>query len=196
MKKYFAFALITLFAVSVFPVYAVEGKNEDTRAQKKEDMLLRKQERVETRCTISENKIKGIVSTYESNKTSWEKLISNTEEVLNKMEAKLKAAGADTTKLVGYIAELKTLMQKSAAAKDAVIAKLREGQNLACGEANGEYKSRLQEARQLRTTLVADRKAARQYFINTVKPEIKRLRDTVNGKKVVETKETTEETEN
>jgi hypothetical protein len=84
--------------------------------------------------------------------------VEKTLETLRSISDKLKARGIDTTALDGQITVLIEKYTKVQADKQAFISKLEESKQFTCGASQGQFKSKVSEARALQVIVVTGTK--------------------------------------
>jgi len=135
-------------------------------------------ERVKTTaCTAVENRIKGQIERFDNNKGFHQQQFENLRNRVSKIVDRLKAKGFDTSDLTTDLATLDTKIAKFKTDYTTFIDKLRESQDLPCGESQGAFKDKIQESRDALKIVRADVKDIVDYYRNTIKPDLQKLRD-------------------
>lgn len=129
------------------------------------------------RCEAVTSRISERVSRYDEGKVRRVNAYNNMVDRLTKLSANLKTKGFTTTTLDSDITTLKGKIAKFEADYASFIAKLKETQGFACGKSDGEFRDKLRESKELLPILRSDAQDIRQYFVNTIKVDIKAIRD-------------------
>ncbi len=104
--------------------------------------------------------------------------LDKTIDLLRAISEKLKARNIDTTTLDGQIATLLEKKSKLTVDTQAFVAKLQESRGFTCGASQGQFKTKIAEAKKLQQTVVADVKDIHD-FTKTIRDGIKVIRTTV-----------------
>ena len=157
-------ALATLL-VSVTPAFAQSPSSTP-----------RNERRLERRCFVAQNLIEQRVETYRKNRDNHITRYNRMKDRLTALVNRLTENGHDTTKVKADLLVLEGKIQKFAADSAAFHKKLEEANDYNCGDAEGAFKSRIEEARDLLKIVRADAADIRDYFKNTIKPDFQALR--------------------
>jgi hypothetical protein len=176
-----------IFALAVFLVLAMAGSAALARAESNatdtnnSDKLTKWEEKKaqisEQRCKNIETRIETRINRYDNNQNRDVTVYANLKSRLDKLVERLKLRSLDTSKLE---TDLKTLDEKIAKAQtdyETFINGLKETQNLACGESQGQFSGKLGEARKVILTVRQDRIDIRNFLRNTIRPDIQALRE-------------------
>ncbi len=136
-----------------------------------------KLETPEERCARITKKIENKTTGFDENKDRHYNAYKNLDDRLTKLSAKLKAKGYDVTELDADRVVLDEKISKFLTDYTAYMAKLGETKDYACGHSDGEFKGKLAEARALLKTVREDSQDIKNYFLNTIRPDIKKIRD-------------------
>lgn len=128
------------------------------------------------RCAKIQEKIAAKSVGFDENKDRHYNAYKNLRDRMEKLVARLEAKGYDVADLKDDLSVLDTKIQKFADDYVAYQAKLGETKDYACGHSNGEFKTKLQEARAFLRTVREDSKDIKSYYLNTIKPELKEIR--------------------
>src|SRR3989344_5199588 len=157
-------ALATLF-VAVTPTFAQSPSSNP-----------RSEWQIEKRCFVAQNRIEQRVETYRKNRDNHITRYNKMKDRLTTLVNKLTGKGYDTAKLKADLVVLDGKIQKFAADSAAFHKKLEEANDYNCGDSEGAFKSRVEEARDLLKIVRADAKDIWDYFKNTIKPDFQALR--------------------
>ncbi len=152
--------------------------NKETREEWKE----KREENQDQRCDLAEGRISNKISKFDENKENHIERYKHIKEAVSNLVSRLKEKGLDTGNLEKYLTELDSKINDMASDYQAFISKLKETQSFACGESNGDFASKLNEAKAARLTVWQDAVEIRKYIIETIRPEMKRLRDELQTK--------------
>lgn len=130
----------------------------------------------EAKCAKIQEKIAAKTAGFDENKDRHYNAYKNLKDRMEKFVAKLEAKGYDVTDFKAEVVVLDGKIQKFATDYAAYQAKLGETKDYACGHSNGEFKAKLQEARTLLKMVREDSKDIKNYYLNTIKPELKEIR--------------------
>jgi hypothetical protein len=135
-----------------------------------------KEKFTEERCARITARVQNRTSHYDQKETAHAKVYTNLVNRLNKFLTRFKTAGLDTAKLEGFLAELKTKIDKFKSDYAAYIAKLKESKSLTCGYAEGEFRAIMVDAKALLKTVHTDAAEIRTYVRTVIFPELKVLK--------------------
>lgn len=131
---------------------------------------------VENRCEIVTNRVQNMITKFDTNKQRHIERHTKVVERVKEVVTKLKAKGYDTSKLETDLVSLETKVREFATLYSDFIAKLKESQTLACGNSEGAFKAKLDEARQ---SLKASREKAKEitnFIKDTIIPDLRDLK--------------------
>ncbi len=134
-------------------------------------------ETVEQRCARITKNIEKKTTGFDENKDRHYNAYKNLDDRLTKLSAKLKAKGYDVTELDADLVVLDGKIKTFATDYAAYLAKLGETKEYACGHSDGDFKAKLAEARALLKKVREDSQDIKNYFLNTIRPDIKKIRD-------------------
>lgn len=125
------------------------------------------------RCQKANDLLRGFIQRYKQNKErpSEQEMISRLEKVV----ARSKQAGKDTTALEADLKVLKEKVAKLRADIDALIALVPEGKNM-CSMTKDQVKELLSKLREQMGVVHADAADIRSYYQETIKPELNALK--------------------
>lgn len=146
-------------------------------AEKRLEFKESKEKMNEERCKNIETRIATRINRYENNRQMFQNVYGNMQTRLERLLAKLKAAGADTTQLEKDLVTLKTKIDKLETDQATFISTLKETQDFACGKSEGEFKAKFNEARKIPDVIRADRQDIRNFFQTTIKADLKTIRE-------------------
>ena len=166
------FLIVPVFA----RVDAVAQNINEERQQLREEIR-------ENRCEIISNRIDARIQLFEQNREFHENIYDALVEKTQRLVNWVKEKDLDTSKLE---ADLKVLNDKITDAWEdysLFISLLRESKDFTCGESQGQFKEKLQEALDQLKVFKEDLQDIRNYYKNTIKEDMKDLRDQYNQSK-------------
>lgn len=174
----------------------VETKKE-AMAQKRLELQDRKEKMVEEKCKNIEAKIETRIGRYENNGQMLQKVYGNMKTRLERLTARLKSTGVDTTQLEKDLATLYGQIDKLQADQATFMTTLKESQSFVCGKSEGEFKGKLEQARKVPETIKQDREDIKKFFQTTIKADLQAVKAQLEKQaaqqvKTRETKETTD----
>lgn len=175
MKKKIAVVMLTLMLSPLAFANAMEGGSNS--ASSKAEWKEKRKEAVEEKCKNMESRIEAQMNKYENGNISVEDVHKNLKERIQNMVTRLENNGIDAGKLKEDLAELEQKIAQTAANYDTFIAGLEATKTYACGESQGQFRTKLQEAKKLMVSVRESRKETRSYIVNTIIPDIKALRE-------------------
>jgi hypothetical protein len=135
-----------------------------------------KLETAEEKCARITQNIENRTKGFDENKDRHYEAYKNLKDRMEKFVAKLTEKGYDVTELKADLVVLNSKIQKFADDYAAYQAKLGETKDYACGHSDGDFKAKLQEARVILKTVREDSKDIKNYYLNTIKPDLKAIR--------------------
>lgn len=147
--------------------------------QKRLELQDKKEKMAQDRCKNIESKIATRVNRYENNGQMLQKVYGNMKTRLERLATRLKAAGADTTKLEADLATLYGKIDKLYVNQTAFMTTLKESQTFVCGKTEGEFKTKLEEARKVPEIIKQDRTDIKTFFQTTIKADLEAIRATL-----------------
>lgn len=138
---------------------------------------VRKYELVTQRCERITTNIQSRIDRFNSIADQRVATYEKVKERVKGIEEQLAAAGYDTSELQNALVELDALIVEHWNQRKAIIATLQESQEYACGESEGEFKSRVQASRDQVAALRESGMAIRDFFRDTIRPIIQELRE-------------------
>lgn len=169
------------------------NRGEERRKEKLEELTKNRQEEkneiLERRCEnkkrIIDNKIKMFNASEKFHKVKYSRIYDRISSLIERLDAE----EIDTTKLKSDLHVLRGKIDVLKADYDALMSKLEALKSLDCTDTE-TTKAAADEIRDLLEELKGDSTDIREYFINTIKPDLKELR-----KELIAKKETTENSE-
>ena len=152
---------------------------EDKRAQvtaKRLEFQEKEEAMAAEKCKNLETKIATRVSRYENNGQMLQKVYGNMKTRLDRLSAKLKTAGADTSKLDTDLAALYAKIDKLYADQALFMITLKETQTFVCGKSEGEFKGKIDQARKVPEIIKQDREDIKTLFQTTIKADLQAIR--------------------
>ncbi len=154
-------------------------ERKELAAQKRLEFEDRKEAMAAEKCKSIESKIASRVNRYENNGQMLQKVYGNMKTRLDRLAARLKSAGADTTKLDADLKELYAKIDKMYADQAASMTTLKETQTFVCGKSEGEFKGKLEQARKVPAIIKQDRDDIKTFFQTTIKADLQAIRSTL-----------------
>lgn len=145
-------------------------------AQKRLEFQSKKEKMTQERCKNIEGKVANRINRYENNGQMLEKVYGNMKTRLERLLARLKTAGADTTQLEKDLQTLYAKIDKLKTDQATFIATLKDTQSFACGKSEGEFKTKINEARKVPANLKTDREDIKNFFQTTIKTDLQEIR--------------------
>jgi len=167
------------------------------RAAAKEERETAKEERQEAKeekCKNVESRIEAKMNKYENGNVSVEDVYKRLKERIRNMVTRLENNGIDASKLEDDLAVLEQKINQVSSSYDTFIAGLEETKTYACGESEGQFRTKLQEAKKLMANVRTGRQETRSFVVNTIIPDIKALREQLKTK-IEEQNQTKEQTQ-
>lgn len=176
----------------------IDEKREESKT-KKDEMQAKRDERVEEKCKNTENRVQTRLKRYENNRRMYENVYGKAQIRFNRLVNLFKENGLDTTTLEKDLATLEEKTQTLYQNHERFMEQLRASQQLACGESDGQFKTKLGEARKVDQTVRQSRLEVKNFIQNTVRKDIQALRAQLEAQTGQEEQETeksqTEKTE-
>jgi hypothetical protein len=123
-------------------------------------------------CERWQNRIRTRLNRYENKKQQHKQIFESLLERLDKMSAKLDDAGLDTSDLEEYISVLEGKVSDLMQVHDDFLGELNLADDQTCGESEGEFKKQLGEARNMIPEVRSALDDVRDYYRDTVRPEL------------------------
>lgn len=177
MKKTNVFvAALVMFAASAGSSLALNPMPNLIQKNNWEVLKQIKLETAEEKCARITKNIENRTAGFDENKDRHYEAYKNLKDRMEKFLAKLTEKGYDVTEFKADLTVLNTKIQKFADDYAAYQAKLGETKEYACGHSDGDFKAKLGEARVLLKTVREDSKDIKNYYLNTIKPDLKEIR--------------------
>ncbi len=129
-------------------------------------------------CQKVTEKVDLKISNYSEAHSNFDTRAGAVIEKLKSVSSKLTARGVDTSALDASITTLETKRAKLSADKQAFISKLQESKQFTCGASQGQFKSKVTEAKTLQKAVVASSKDM-QSAAKTIRDTVRALRGSV-----------------
>jgi hypothetical protein len=142
------------------------------REQKQADMAASKEEK----CKNTEQRVANRIQRFQNDQNMIETTQSNMKARLDRLTARLKSAGADTAKLESDLVFLYSKMEKVKADNATFIASLQGTQTATCTLADGDFKTKMGEARKQNDLVRQDRLDVKSFFEKTIKADLLAIR--------------------
>ncbi|MDO8513057.1 MAG: hypothetical protein Q7S37_00960 [bacterium] len=135
------------------------------------------------RCAIVEEKVQLQITRFESNLGRRHAFFQRFANRLEKLITKLKASGYDTTKLEADLVILREKITKYYNDKTAYIVLLKQSRLYTCGKSEGEFRSKLLEAKEALNTARLSNLDVKNYYQTVIRPDIKALKNQIKTSK-------------
>jgi hypothetical protein len=133
--------------------------------------------KTDLRCANITSRINARIEFYNGRKEAHLDRYNYIKERVTLLISNLKAKGFDTSKLESDLAAGKPKFDKLATDFQSFMSKLAETKNYDCGDSQGKFVDTLKAAKTLREVVMADVKDVRDYIQNTIRTDLKALRD-------------------
>lgn len=161
-------------------------KFKEEQKKQKEAMLERlkkeKEGKVAVKCEMIESRVSEKITRFNNNKDGhivrYNKLKDNLTRIINKLSEK----GLDVTELKADLQTLDTKIKKFSTDYQAYITKLGQTKGFACGNSEGNFKSKLEESRSALKLVLEDAKDIQKFYKDEIKPDIQKLREQLKQK--------------
>ncbi len=158
-------------------------ENKEERENAREERKEEREEKKEERCNVVEGRIQNKLSKFQENKENHVERYKHIKEAVTNLVARLKEKGYSTGNLETYLKELDSKIQDMASDYQTFISKLEETKNYTCGASQGDFVAKLNEAKAARIVVFQDAVEIRKYIIETIRPEMKSLREQIKDSK-------------
>lgn len=148
---------------------------EQAREQKKLEFQDRKEKMEEAKCKNIESRIANRLNRYENNSQMLEKVYGNVQARISRLLERIKNTGIDTSKLEADIAILNGKIDKLKADHATFMTTLQESQSIVCGNSEGEFKGKIDEARKVPEIIRQDRQDIKNFFQATIKADLQEI---------------------
>lgn len=149
-------ATTVLLALSIFSLPAIAQDTDQVKTtpkvldridQRIDDVNTRREDKIETRCEKVHTRIDKLKDKYQNNK---ERHINRYDSITDKFSTiinRIKEAGYDVSSIEANVVVLQEKIDNFHVLHNEFLTIMEEAKELDCGEANGEYKAKLQEAK-------------------------------------------------
>ncbi|EKD96171.1 MAG: hypothetical protein ACD_24C00157G0003 [uncultured bacterium] len=172
-KDYLIVLIISFFLI-------ISGKTYALALSASEDALQIRDEIRENRCEALNNKIDARIQLFEQNKefhkNIYEALIKKVENTIDWMSEK----GLGINKLQSDSIVLSDLITKAWEDYSSFITLLMDTKNYTCGESQGQFRDKLLNALEQLKVYKSDLQSIKAFYKNTVKEDMKDIRDQYN----------------
>lgn len=142
------------------------------REDKKELIEAKKEDRAIQRCEQIKEKTRSRIEKFEGNNKYHQKNFNLIKQNIEELVTLFGQEGLDTSILEGYLVILETKLSKLYADHDAFIVALEASAGLSCDNIENEIKGKFQLAKQEGTDIKADIIDIKNYYKNTIRPEL------------------------
>lgn len=153
-----------------------EDLQEDVE-QRVEDIQNLWNERVETRCSIVTTRVDSITARYSDNQLRYVNRYNNLIERLDNLVATLNERDVDPLDLPELLTEMQGLVDQFNSEMNETISILNESKELACGESEGAYREKIQEARIALLDARSTGIEINNFFLITISDELEEIKE-------------------
>lgn len=169
--------LITTFVLTAFS-FNIQYVLAESSSSLDNSIHINKESRSQA-CEVATAKINQLTTRYDENKEKYVRRYNNIKDKIQTLIARLKDEGYDTTKLQFDLSKLDQQIKDFAEEYSQFILALNDAKTVKCGDSDGAFKLKLQEAK---THLVNSRRIAKEIH-DFVKSEIKTDLQELKGQK-------------
>lgn len=178
MKKLILLSLFLTLQI-LFAQYSNAQQLEDREQQAKT-----KAEEVKAqKCTQLTTRIDLRIASFNANANGKETVYTNLANKISETISKLESKGYDVSKLKTDLVTLNEKIKKYWSDRQAVVDKLEESKNYACGTTDGQFKETIKQTKELFKVVQANIMEIRLFVNTTIRPDIQALK----SQKVTET---------
>ncbi len=150
---------------------------QERKQQKAENWKAKQKEWQEQKCKRVEERVQNRITRFEEGKVRRMNAYDNLRNRITKIISRAEEKGDDVSKLKEYQGVLNGKITKFEESYKSFIVKLRGSQKYACGNSEGQFRGNLQQARETIKTVQENAQDIKNYVVNTIRPEIKTLKD-------------------
>src|SRR3989344_1799094 len=180
--------MTVLYIFSSLPVYAVESSPSNPKrlnigpytnkfSNLQDNLKNNFQDRIARRCEIITNNIDNRINAYNNKKNAHLKRYENLKNLILKIITNLEEKNYDVTQLKSALSELEAKIIKYTADYEAFIEALKNTQNFACGESEGDFLNALEDAKTALQNVMQDTRDIHYYYKDVFKKVISDLRE-------------------
>lgn len=166
----------------------IRDEKQQARTEKRLEFQDKKEKMDQARCKNLESRITNRVNRYENNRRMLENVYGNMQSRIARLVERLKSAGADTTQLEKDLATLNDKIAKLKTDHETFMSTLVESRSFVCGNSEGEFKGKIDEARKVPEIIKQDRQDIKNFFQTTIKADLQAIRATLADQKDEEQK--------
>jgi hypothetical protein len=192
-KSLYIVGVVALLSCGVAMAQAGLGS---VATQLKNDVKVADSLRVIDACNTITSKISARIGFFNDNRNKHIDNYISAKENINDLLTKLDAKGYDTTKIKSDLTQYDTLLQKLSTDYSTYVTELTATQNYACGKSEGEFRDQLVIAKTGLKAVHADDVAIHDYWVNTLKPDLQTLRNSIKSSDSSSTDATTSTSDN
>lgn len=206
MNKSLSLFFVALFSTNlvlpvnaISPTRSIERTNvqqtqapRPTRVSDEEKLLLKEEREAkikELQCEAAKTRTESQKEKYEAQQLRYGNRYVNMLTRLNSLLEKLEEREIDTLDLPEYVSELTVMVEEFNTELKTLIVKFDEMRPVTCATSGEEYVKILREAKTESAQLRTQSREINQYFLNTILPELKRVRAQVVESEVSPTEE-------
>ena len=175
-KKYLVLSLVTTALLAASNVVFAEETATTPKTTPKTEAMEKVKENRAQRCETVTAKVDERINKFDENRQDHgirhQKIVNGVTNIVNR----LKDRGFDVTKLEADLKDLNTKIVNAAKDYEAFVNILRDTKTVVCGQSQGQFASKMEAAKKQLTVVRADTKDIRDYYINTIKADIKEVR--------------------
>jgi hypothetical protein len=199
-KSLSVLGIVLLVGMQVTTAYATETKTasdeakttkvtqklaqaEDRKAQMEkrrtelQNRIAKKTEKEKARCEKINNNVEKIIENYDhkvgQNIESYKTVVLNIQKAVDNLSSK----GINVDKLRADLVVVNQMIVQMSEHRAQYIETLEGSQNHVCGESEGDFKTKIQEARTQLSLIREDGDAIKAYIKNTIRPDLLEVRE-------------------
>jgi hypothetical protein len=161
------------------------------QCQQKEAAAAAKEKLLEARCKNIQTRLETRINRYENNGQMFETVFGNMLARMQRLSDRLKAKGIDVSKLEADLITLNGKINKLFSDQESFMLTLEAAKSITCSEVDRENstetKTKIGEARKVFQTLHEDRLDIRNFFKETIKPDILAIRQQIASQETTTT---------
>lgn len=132
---------------------------------------------VQARCDLINSRIDLRINNFNANKETHIQRYQNIKTNVTNLVTYLKSKGYDTSKLETDLATLNTMVVTFGTDYSSFITKLEAAKQFTCGQSDGQFKAKIEEARAQLTIARTQAKDIRVFIVGTIRPDLQALRN-------------------
>jgi len=166
---------VIIFSSLLIPASSILAQEPaNTSAQ---NVRARLEESAENRCNLITTRVDTLVARYDNNKNRHINNYNRIKDRTQTLAARLQSKGYDTKEVGTNLQTLDTYIKNISQDYTKFVSALRESKEMACGQSEGAYRAKLQEARDYLKDVRESALETRNFVQTTLRPSIQELRD-------------------